>query len=479
MIRVYLDWNIFTYLKQRKESEELYKSIYSIITRNNNKLLFPYSPAHLQDLKRGFSKSEKAKELTYCDLEFLQEISQDHCLYEDYKEKKVIPSLINPTEYFKQISEDKTLEEFDFDELFSTDSNELTELWEKYLALLKAIPSGINFEQFDSVPAKYGAIKDIFPNTRMENNFYNLMKDVMKVMSQPEKHSKIYKSVRNSSIEDMKIDTDPTNWGNAFDYLDKVLAKTKLNQTFREMVESNLKVTHKDKKLSRFDYFVNYYISLDTYGYYRDKALPNLIDDATHAYYGAYCDFFVTDDDNTYHKAKAVYEYLNIETKVCKASEFPATFYSIIQLGNNNITESISNRIVQIIRQSLILMNSVDDELNPVSVHKINQPLVDYFNRMQISYYNDSTVLSFYKKRDNYSDFMFWREIKSVVDKIVFDFGIDDKMKGDFNEQDKEQLNEGKNWNGRIWKRNEITTDIVYNDEPFGLTLRVKIDKND
>lgn len=189
MIRVYFDWNIFVYLKQRKESEELYKSIYSIIIGNNNKLLFPYSPAHLQDLKRGFSKSEKAKEHTYHDLEFLQEISQDHCLYEDYKEKKVIPSIINPTEYFNQINEDETLEEFDFEELFSTDSNELTELWEKYLALLKTLPSGLNLEQFDSVPAKYGAIKDIFPNTRMENNFYNLMKDVMKVLSQPEKHS--------------------------------------------------------------------------------------------------------------------------------------------------------------------------------------------------------------------------------------------------------------------------------------------------
>jgi hypothetical protein len=72
---------------------------------------------------------------------------------------------------------------------------------------------------------------------------------------------------------------------------------------------------------------------------------------------------------------------------------------------------------------------------------------------------------------------MFWREIKSVVDKIVFDFGVDDRLKGDFNEQDKEQFKDGNNWNGRIWKRNEITTDIVYNDEPFGLTLRVKIDK--
>lgn len=478
MIRVYLDWNIFVYLKQRKESEELYKSIYAIIKRNNNKLLFPYSPAHLQDLKRGFSETEKSKTLTYLDLEFLQEISQDHCLYEDYKEKKVIPSIINPTKYFNQLSEDKTLEEFDFDSLFSSDSKEISELWSKYIELLKLIPSGINFEQIDSVPAKYGDLKTIFQNTRVENNFYNMMKDVMKIISQPEKHSGIYKSVRNSSIDDMKIDTNPANWGNAFDYLDKVLAKTKLNQTFREMVENNLKITHKDKKLSRFDYFVNYYISLDTFGYYRDKELPNLIADATHAYYGAYADIFVTNDNNTYHKAKAVYENMNIETKVCKASEFPSAFYSINQLGDNNVTESITSRIVEIIRHSIILMNSVDDKLNPATVHKIHHPLVDYFDRMQISYFNDSTVLFFYKKRENYSNFMFWTEIKIVVNKIVLDFGVDDNLNGDFSEQDKEGLRNGNDWKGRMWRRNEIVTEIIYNDEPFGLTLKVTINKN-
>jgi hypothetical protein len=479
MIRVYFDWNVLVYLKHHKESHELYKSIYSIIKTNNKKLLFPYSPAHLQDLKQGFSGTGQSKTLTYRDLEFLHEITQDHCLYEDYKQKKVIPLIINPRKYFDQLTEDKTLDEFDFKTLFSSDNKEISEIWEIYFGILKLLPTGINFEQIDSVPAKYEALKEIFPTTKTENNFFNLMNDLMKVMSQLEEHSSNYKSVRNSFITDMKIDTDPKNWGNAFDYLDKLFVKKKLNLTFLEMLDSILKITHKDKKLSRFEYFVYYYISLDTYGYYRDKKLPNLIADATHAYYGAFCDFFVTEDDNTYHKAKAVYEYLNIKTKVCKPTEFPATFYSITQLGNNNVTESISSRIVQIIRQSLILMNSFDDELNPVSVHKINHPLVDYFNRMQISFYNEGTVLFFYKKRENYSDFLFWSELKSIVDKVVFDFGVDDKLRGEFNEQDIEELKDNNNWQGRTWKRNEITTDIFYNDEPFGLTLRVRLNKND
>jgi len=478
MIRVYLDWNIFAYLKQKNESEELYKSIYSIIKRNNDKLLFPYSPAHLQDLRQGFSETENSIALTYNDLDFLHEISKDHCIYINYKEKNVIPIIKNPREYFDEIYKDYILDHFSFENLISSDNSEISTLWLKYIELLKSFPTGINFDQVDNISKKFGGIKSMFQNTGIENNFYNLLKDVMEITSHPEKYSSIYKSARNASIQNMKIDTNPENWGNAFDYMDKVLAKAKLNKTFREMVEDKIKLTKKDEDITKFDYFVNYYISLDTFGYYPDKQLPNLIADATHAYYGAFCDFFVTDDDRTYHKAKAIYEYMNIGTRVCKANEFLLEYFSINKLGNNNVTEKITKRIVEIIRRSIILMSSVDNELNPATIYKIQYPLVDYFDRMQITYFKNSTGLLFYKKRKNYSNFMFWTEIKSVVDKIVFDFGIDDRLKENFSNQDIEDLKKSNDWKGRIWLRNEFSLEIIYNDEPIGLSLRVTIDGN-
>jgi hypothetical protein len=471
MIRVYFDWNIFANLK--RESEEPFKSILKIIRNHKGKLLFPYSPAHLRDLKRGFDVSERAKSKTYNDLKLLQEISKDHCLYFDYKDKKVTPNIIDPIEYFNQLTEDKTTETFDFDNIFQSDtSDSLSQLWKSYIDLMKLIPTSIKLEQIDSVPEKYGKVKEMFPNLRTGNNYYNLMKDVSKIITAPEEYADIYKSARNASVDEMKINTNPKEWGNAFDYLDSVLTKSKANKTFREMIEDSLKARNKDKPLERFDYFTNYYISLDTFGYFRDKEFQNLIDDATHAYYGAYCDIFVTEDKNTYHKAKAIYEHFNLSTTVCKASDFSSVFYSMNELGDNP-SQTISNRMIEIIHHSFILLKSFDDEFNPVMVYKVQHPLVDFFNRMQTSFYRESTSLFFYKKKDTYSAFMFWSEIKNIVDKIVLDFGTDDNLRGEFNHEIERQEINDKKWKGRIWKRNSIIIIVNYDYEDFGLILKV------
>ncbi len=474
MIRVYLDWNIFGNLK--RENDEPFKSILTIIrNNNNNKLLFPYSPAHLQDLQRGFNKSEKAKLKTYADLNLLQEISKCHCLYIDNKEKDVTPQIFNPTEYFNQLVEDTTLETFDIDNPFKNVENDaVSKLWSSYIDTMKGLPSGINLEQMNNIPDTFGKVKDIFQNLQNGNNFHNLLKDVFRFMKDPSIYSSIYKSIRKASVDNLKINTNSKEWGNAFDYLDKIIAKTKLNKTFRELIDENLKTKNKDKSFLRFDYFINYYISLDTFGYYKDKEIPNLIGDATHAFYGAHCDIFVTEDNNTYYKTKAVYENFNISTAVCKASEFQSVFYSLNDLSSNS-PQTISDRIVEIIRYSFILLQSIDDEFNPVAVYKIQYPVVDFFNRMQISYFKEETALFFYKKKDNYSNFMFWTEIENIVNKVVLDFGIDDNLKLEFNgEKEKMEIND-KKWDGRIWKRNQINFEIIYNYDDFGLILRVTL----
>lgn len=48
MIKIYLDWNIISKLK-RKEGEELKNAL----MKNKNSFVFPFSAAHLRDLRRG------------------------------------------------------------------------------------------------------------------------------------------------------------------------------------------------------------------------------------------------------------------------------------------------------------------------------------------------------------------------------------------------------------------------------------------
>jgi hypothetical protein len=240
------------------------------------------------------------------------------------------------------------------------------------------------------------------------------------------------------------------------------------------MIENNIKVTKKENEITKFDYFSNYYLSLDSFGYYRDKALPNLIYDTIHSYYGAHCDFFVTEDDNTYQKTKAVYDKLGISTIVCKPNDFLKEYYSFNQILNISTTHLI-DQISEIIKSSIILVKSVDDELNPVTVHKISYPLVDYFNRMQVTSMQDSTVLFFYKRGQNYSDFMFWTELETVVNKIVKHLGIDDNLKFEFTEEyDKLSLNNN-TWKGRSWCIKNSILEIIYSPSPYNLSLRVTI----
>jgi len=474
MNRIYLDWNILSYIRNCKKTDATYKAIYEIIIKNDKNILFPFSSCHLSDLKRSYKKSEKGKTETLIDLDFLELITKNHCLYYDLKNKNTIPIITSPKDYFYELIEN---DEINFDDLFSPfqDNDSLSEIWNLYLDLLKLIPSGIDFQQLDKIPDKYKKLKDFLPTTRQENNFYNLIKDTMNFLTNLDEGSNIYKSLRNVSIQEMKIETDPTKWNkNAFDYIDSILTKAKVNKSFQEFAELSLKSTNKE--LSRFDYFINYYISLDTFGFYKDSKLPNLIDDATHAYYGAYCDFFVTEDDNTYNKAKAVYEKFNIKTKVCKAQEFLIEYYRFNQIILKN--QTIFEKIIDYLKYSFLLMQSVDNELNPAKIYKLDNFLVDYFNRMQITDNIDNTTsLFFYKRRQNYSNFLFWTEIETVVNKIVNEFGIDLNNRFLFDEIDKTEIKKN-NWNGRFWKNSNMIMKIFEQDEPFGLTLQIDLMKN-
>ena len=47
-----------------------------------------------------------------------------------------------------------------------------------------------------------------------------------------------------------------------------------------------------------------------------------MFDDSLHTFYGAHCDFFITNDDRCKYKAEKTYERLKIKTSVIKAYEY-------------------------------------------------------------------------------------------------------------------------------------------------------------
>ena len=366
--------------------------------------------------------------------------------------------------------ENKSFENFDFDTIFGeNDDVTVKALWDTYMNLLKEIPSGVNIDEIDKLPKKYQKLKDLFQYSRKDNSFWGLLKDMTNLLGSIEKNTDTYKSIRNVLIEDMKIDTDPKNWGNPFVYLNKFMKKSKINKSFEEITTEHLNNT--DKPKSRFEYFSQYYISLDMFGFHRDSKLSNLVDDATHAYYGAYCDFFVTEDDNTYHKAKAIYEKFGIETIVCKASEFPNELEKQFIMEQNN-RNSFILRLEDVIQSSLLIDSGLDDENNSAYVFKIEKHLVSYFNRMQVTTEEDINTQIFYKRRKNYSKFMFWTELQMITNKLVSELGIDENQRLEFCDEEKKEILEDK-WLGRVWVKGKSLLTLYYQAEPFGLTFQI------
>lgn len=91
MIKIYLDWNIITHLKENKK-------LYDYIIKNKDKLIFPYSKAHLKDL---LASKNYNNEFFEKDLYLLSEICEHHLLEYERNINNPLPYKCFPRDYLK------------------------------------------------------------------------------------------------------------------------------------------------------------------------------------------------------------------------------------------------------------------------------------------------------------------------------------------------------------------------------------------
>ena len=68
--------------------------------------------------------------------------------------------------------------------------------------------------------------------------------------------------------------------------------------------------------------FSSLFYLLDVVCYRHDKDHAARLYDSSHAFFGQYCDFLVTNDKRMTTKTEAVYSYLGVRSKVLTADEF-------------------------------------------------------------------------------------------------------------------------------------------------------------
>lgn len=293
MLKIYLDWNIITHLKDKKNRE-----LREAIMRYGKSFIFPYSEAHLHDLRSG-DESNLGYQI---DQDFLNDICGTHLLEYDGKINSAYPYKCDTKEY--------NMRKEDLLSFFHSGFSE-----ESFAQLIAG--SGVN----------YSALMNVFsmipvPQVNILDMSAANLKDVVHIIF---KLGRRYAKDENLSILIRKYieENTPESERNRIKYskaetifqvLDSI---NRGGKSFVDIISDNLPDKRDDSL------FLAIYLALDAVGFRTDKkrTLINKYSDAQHAYYASKCDVFVTNDRKLKEKAQAIYYKCGINTLIKSGSD--------------------------------------------------------------------------------------------------------------------------------------------------------------
>lgn len=456
-----------------KQEKSLYIDLLKKI-ENHNTSLFCYSHAHLLDLK-----SDKT-DIKYSELTFMERIVNDNYLSYDALKKRTSPYLAKPLETFKDVEIEPDLT--DFSALFDFDTSDLNEsqknLIEQSKMLLGEKLFDINsFTNHDGDPETKELLKKIFPANTQPMNISELLEYFMGMLKTLNEDKTVYKNLRNITDKHLNNGRFTVDY-NEIDF-NEDLKDSALQKSFIDFVTDNLDPNGK-KEFSDYDFFTNAYLNLDILGISKESSknvkFNNILNDAIHGYYGAFCDCVVSDDSGFLKKTRALYKLLGIETKVLHAEEFIRTFDFISDKEELDISK-FKDLLVNDIKNSLIIhekksirYNRHSFTIKPIHIY------LGFFNRIDNLIENDKSYLYFYRRIKNYSYFEFLREYEMVINNAYKIFGVDQDSKGEFNwDKEKKEMNSN-NWKGRFWDFKFFTIKIENNIGSRELSMLMSFD---
>lgn len=327
MKRIYLDWNIFTQLKN--PVKEPFISIANILQDIKDYVFIPYSTAHLSDLKKGYKNEEPFITYTNQDLGNLSKICRNFHWYYDSNENAVKYIYKDPIVAFEPYKDEEfsVAENMDFQKIFSG-----MEGFESIGTLMNELLSSIQVPlDLESIPDESELkkpLQEMFQTTGKTTSMLELMKGFGKYYDEINKDPTKYKNLRNGFRSALKLPSNISNWDEeTWKKLDAQMKSTLLNKSFTDMVVDAVKSQNKNKEITFHDEFLHAYMNLDLVGFNpeglsKKNTYTNLFNDSQHAFFGVYSNVFVTNDSNTKAKAKAIYDKYGILTEILTAEEF-------------------------------------------------------------------------------------------------------------------------------------------------------------
>ncbi|MCW3102424.1 MAG: hypothetical protein JWO09_864 [Bacteroidetes bacterium] len=318
MLKLYLDWNVITTLRQIDEltnplDKETFNKLAHILIAGREKLILPYSNAHLKDLSKSYKKGER-KRVTES-LNFISLLTQDICLTQYWNEEKAKWHYRNPKTFFESLIKDVETTNSLYGLKESLAELGLSNVFDSF----KLLPHNIDFQQLE----QNKVFSLIFKRAKLENSLYALMEDITELFGELRNNPVVYNELRSMFTTVFPLDPKIHNVPNVVERLRDKISKTMINESFKGLKEN----TNKTSKNEDYTKIIGTFMQLDFAGYGTDKLTEknqydNLFNDSLHCFYGAHCDFFITADKKTYKKTKAVYQSEGILTQVMKPSEF-------------------------------------------------------------------------------------------------------------------------------------------------------------
>ena len=300
MLKIYLDWNIITHLKDEQNSD-----LFAFLLENKNKFIFPYSKAHIKDLLVSKDANNNYYEQ---DFQLLAEICEHHLLEHEHNINNPYPYKCYPKDYL----EIKNAEL----ELFSSGFSKCT--FYKFLD-----ENGLNPDYFMSILKKEKIEPFVIPliNKTIGNlaDLFSLMFEYGPTLFNDKKTPKQIQSYIQTTTNDSQYrKIQGSNSTNIFKVLDAALFP-QTNKNFVELIENPIA----ERSKSNLELFTSLYLTLNLSGFFSDKNrnLQNIYTDSEHAYYASSCDFFVSNDSRLREKTDAIYRQYNIQTKIISSDE--------------------------------------------------------------------------------------------------------------------------------------------------------------
>ena len=470
MLRIYLDKNVLSYIRNPNPNSpdyEFHKLSKELIEANKEKFLFFYSHAHILDLLE-----DKQEQFLQDDLNYLEEITNNNYLIHYFQQSNTDFIICSPKEAYNEAKEDRFFynDVNNFDALLSNLPEEYSHLKNQFNSLLDMplldmpIPDS---DQIDDRDREF--IKKLIPTGGSLRDFMAHFKDLLLDFS--DRNSNAYKQFRNYTRDTRKTLAKYNIDYTTLDF-NEDLFNSKLGNSFRDYLNKKINPDG-TKEIQEYDYHTNAYNILEILGIQHEdieikkgkKVLfNNTINDASHSYYAAHCNIFITNDKELYSKSKILYRFLGIDTQVFTLDEFIPKIPFLLNTEINDITTFFKSLSYDLNHGLIIKGKKYLDKIRNEQIIKPKYSYFSYFDTIKII--NDNDVGSFVvlaSETKTYFKYSSYKSIEYVTNKLVSILGKDDLLNEIFQyDVEVEQLSKDE-WAGRKWTIGEVFISLEIN----------------